>query len=79
MDLGNISLSACEANLWGTIIGVAFSCVGLVALGYGKKSGRLRAMIIGGALLIYPYFVSSTLLTAGIGAALTASLFLHRD
>jgi hypothetical protein len=79
MDFGGLKLSACETSLWSTIIGGAFSCVGLVALGYGKKNGLPRAMFIGGALLIYPYFVSNTLLTAGIGTALAASLFLRRD
>jgi hypothetical protein len=79
MDLGSLSLSACEVSLWATIIGGAFSCVGLVALGYGKKNGQPRAMFIGAALLIYPYFTPGALLTAVVGAALTGALFLHRD
>ncbi len=46
---------------------------------YGKKSGSLKPVIIGIALMAYPYFVESSGLIFLIGALLTASLFLFRD
>jgi len=36
-------------------------------------------MLIGAALLIYPYFVESTVFTYIIGIVLTAALFLWKD
>lgn len=46
---------------------------------YGKKSGLAKPVIIGIALMAYPYFVESTWLIFLIGAFLTASLFVFRD
>ena len=58
---------------------IIFSAIGLGAWIYGKKSALWKPMIIGGILMIYPYFVADTLLMALIGCALTASLFVFRD
>ena len=46
---------------------------------YGKKTAGLRAMLIGFALMIYPWFVDPTWLLYTIGIALTAALFVFRD
>ena len=63
-------------NLFGQIL---FGSIGLAAFVYGKKSALVRPMIIGVAIMAYPYFIESTLLLYLIGAALTASLFLFRE
>jgi hypothetical protein len=63
-------------NLFGMIV---FGSIGLAAWVYGRKSGQPKPMIIGAGLVLYSYFVSSTLLLYGIGAALTAALFIFRD
>lgn len=52
-----------------------FGAIGLAALGYGRSTTQPKLMIIGAALLGYPYFVSSTWLVFGIGVALSASLW----
>lgn len=55
-----------------------FGLIGMAAFGYGKKQGNFNVLALGGALMVYPYFVSDTLLLWGVGAALTAALFLWR-
>ena len=56
-----------------------FSSIGFVAFVYGKRMQVWKPMMIGFALMAYPYFVGETLPLFGIGCALCASLFLFRD
>jgi hypothetical protein len=60
------------ANLFGSIL---FGTVGMAALGYGKKAGRLNPMLLGGALMTFPYFITQTWLVYGVGIVLTGLLF----
>lgn len=64
------------ANLFGSI---AFGIVGMGAFMYGKKIAGLRAMGIGVALMVFPYFIDPTWLLYTVGLALTAALFVFRD
>lgn len=64
---------------WGLFGGMLFSGVGFVAFVYGKKNAELRPMLIGIALLIYPYLVRGTLWIYLVGAALTAALYFLRE
>lgn len=64
------------ANLLGSLL---FSTIGLGAFIYGKKAGLWKPLVIGIALMAYPYFVSQTGLLYLIGTLLTAALFLFRD
>ena len=59
--------------------GFLFSAVGFVAFVYGKKMALLRPMLLGIVLMVYPYFVSDTRLLYGIGAVLTAALFVFKE
>jgi predicted membrane protein len=52
--------------LWGLL----FSSVGLGFFIYGKKQKAVVPLISGLGLMIYPYFVSNTILLVAIGAAL---------
>ena len=52
--------------LWGLL----FSSIGLGYFIYGKKQQAVVPLVCGLVLMIYPYFVSSTLLLIAIGAAL---------
>ena len=61
------------------VAGLLFGGIGFVAFMYGKGQASLKLMLIGAALMGYPYFVSNTLVLYGVGAALTASLFVFRD
>jgi len=56
-----------------------FGIVGFAAFRYGKKSASLKAMLLGAALMVYPYFVEDIWLLYVIGVALTAGLFVWRD
>ena len=63
------------ANLIGNIL---FSSIGVAAFMYGKKQASFRAMLTGGALVLYPYMVPNTVYLYIVGAALVASLFIFR-
>ena len=76
MDLGNLTGGM---TFWNIIGGLVFSGVGLVAFMWGKKHGRFKPMVLGGALMAYPYFVSNTALMYLIGAALTVAAVFLRD
>ena len=71
-DVGKFSL----ASLIG---GFLFGGIGFVAFVYGKKSSLFKPMIIGIALMAYPYFFPSTLAMYTIGAVLTAALYFFRE
>jgi hypothetical protein len=54
--------------LWGML----FGAVGVGFFIYGKKQGRGVPLVCGLLLMVFPYFVSSTLLLVVIGAVLMA-------
>ncbi len=58
---------------------LAFGIVGMGAFMYGKKSAGIRAMGLGVALMIFPYFIDRTWLLYTVGFALTGALFVFRD
>ena len=58
------------------IAGFVFGSIGFVAFIYGKRNDLWKPMFGGLALMAYPYFISNTWALYGIGAALTASLFI---
>ena len=59
--------------------GLLFGTVGFVAFMYGKREASLRPMLIGAALMAYPYFVANLLVLYGIGVLLFTALFVWRD
>ena len=61
------------------VANVLFGAIGFVAFVYGKRMHVWRPMFLGIALMAYTYFVENTFLLFGIGAALTAALFLFSD
>jgi hypothetical protein len=52
------------------------SSVGFVLFVYGRKQARLPQLLVGLALMIYPYFVPNPVVTLAIGGALCAGLWL---
>lgn len=56
-----------------------FGSVGLAAFVYGKKNARWRPMVVGAALMVYPYFIEQSWLLYGTGIALCAALFFWRE
>jgi hypothetical protein len=61
------------------IFSFVFGMIGMGFFIYGKKQQKGIPMLVGIALGIYPYFVSSFLLMVLIGVALTAVPFYFRD
>jgi hypothetical protein len=61
------------------VANLLFGSIGFVAFVYGKRMNVWRPMFLGLALMAYTYFIENTLLLYGIGAGLTAALFLFRD
>ena len=66
-------------SLSNIIGGVIFGAIGFVAFMYGKRMEAYRALGIGLALMIFPYFIENTVVMYCIGAALTVALFVFRD
>ncbi|HWL86381.1 MAG TPA: hypothetical protein VNO21_11295 [Polyangiaceae bacterium] len=50
--------------------------IGLVAFIYGKRQQRLPQMLVGVALMAYPYFVSNLIVMFAIAVALLFALWL---
>jgi hypothetical protein len=65
-------------NPWVLAWGVLFSSVGLGFFMYGKKQKTIMPFVCGLALMVFPYFVTSTVLLAAIGAALIAVPYFVR-
>ena len=65
-----------DVNYWFFII--LFSAVGMAYFMYGKKQASLVPLFCGLALMIYPYFVSSTLPLVGFGVVLSAIPYFVR-
>jgi len=63
------------AALFGSLM---FGVIGLAAFLYGKKSVLVVPMVLGLALMVFPYFVSDTWLLYTIGCALTAATWYFR-
>ena len=68
-------LNLSTANLIG---GFVFGSIGFVAFIYGKRMNLWRPMLLGIALMVYPYFISDDLLMIAIGTIGTAALFFLR-
>ena len=50
--------------------------IGFVLFTYGRKQQRLPHLVIGIAMVVYPYFVNSVLSMLGVGAVLGVALYL---
>ncbi len=67
-DLSTASL------LWGLL----FGSIGLGYFIYGKRQMAVVPLVCGLALMVFPYFVSSTVLLVAIGLALMAIPYFVR-
>jgi hypothetical protein len=60
--------------LWGLL----FGSIGLGFLIYGRKQRAVVPLICGLALMIFPYFISNTILLVAIGGVLMAIPYFLR-
>ena len=63
------------ANLIG---GLVFGSIGFVAFIYGKRMNLWKPMLLGIALMVYPYFVNDDTTMIAVGVVGTAGLFFLR-
>jgi hypothetical protein len=61
------------------IAGIIFGTFGLYAFGRGKKRQNFWLMIIGVALMVFPYFVRETLPTIIVGSLLCVAFYYKRN
>ena len=65
---------------WPNIIGgLLFGIVGWYAFSYGRKEKAYKPLTIGLVLMVYPYFVSNTILLYILGVGLSSLLYFWRD
>ena len=65
---------------WAKIIAwFLFGSVGFIAFVYGKKQEELKPLLIGLALMGYPYFTNNTIALYAIGVGLCGALYYFRD
>lgn len=60
--------------LWGLF----FSSLGIGYFIYGKKQQRVVPLFVGLGLMLYPYFITNTVLLVVIGLALMAAAYFLR-
>jgi hypothetical protein len=58
------------------VASLIISAVGLILLNYGRKFRRVPQLVVGLAMLIYPYFVPGVLANVLVAAGLCAVLWL---
>ncbi|MCA9002704.1 MAG: hypothetical protein KDB61_12325 [Planctomycetes bacterium] len=59
--------------------GFLFGCIGFVAFTYGKRQTLWTTMFLGLALMLFPYFITSTVWIYVVGIGLTGALYLFRE
>ncbi|MFZ4774664.1 MAG: hypothetical protein ACOYM3_04835 [Terrimicrobiaceae bacterium] len=64
----------------GSILGaIIFGAIGMGAFVHGKRNGLVKPMLIGVALMGYPYFIADGFLVFVIGAALCFLLYFFKE
>lgn len=58
---------------------ILFGSIGMGAFVYGKSTSAFTPIVIGIILMVYPYFVSGTMMMYLIGAALCFLLYVMRE
>ena len=58
---------------------IFFGVIGMAVFIYGKKARHTRSIVIGIALMGYPYFINNTIGLYLIGALLCAALYVFRE
>jgi hypothetical protein len=69
MDLSHLNAGWLFASL-------IVSSIGFVLFSYGRKMGRIPQLIVGIAMLVYPYFVPAVVPMLIVAAVLSLGLWL---
>jgi hypothetical protein len=57
-------------------VSLIISSIGFVLFVYGRKQARLPQLVVGLALLVYPYFITAMTPMLIVGGALLTALFV---
>jgi hypothetical protein len=57
-------------------VSLVISSIGFVLFVYGRKQTRVPQLVVGLALLVYPYFITAMTPMLIVGGALLAALFI---
>lgn len=74
-----VSASGMNFSFANIMAWVIFGIIGWYAASYGWKNKSYKPLIIGVGLMIYPYFISNTILLYVIGVVLSSLLYFWRD
>ena len=75
MGVGDVSgFSLAKIFAW-----IIFGGVGFVAFAYGKKQSSPKPLVIGILLMVYPYFLSTTVWLYTVGVGLCLLLYFWKD
>ena len=78
--LGSIGLSDPSAFSMPKIIAwIIFGAIGFGVFIYGKKERSVKPLVVGIALMGYPYFVNNTFWLYAVGVGLCLLLYFWRD
>lgn len=72
----SVTSSFTFANIMAWVI---FGLIGMFAFKYGRKEKSYKPLIIGVVLMVYPYFVSNTIVLYAVGIVLTSLLYFWKD
>jgi len=61
------------------IVTILFSLIGMGVFMYAKRLALVRLMVLGVALMVYPYFVDTVGLLWLIGALLCVAVYYFRE
>jgi len=61
------------------LAGLIFGLIGIAGWKYGRATSKPKKMILGVALILYPYLVENNFALWGIGLALTSALCFWRE
>ena len=59
--------------------GLLFGMIGCGAFMWGKRQSSAKHMLLGVALMVYPYFISDLTALYAMGSLLTAALFFFNS
>jgi ABC-type uncharacterized transport system permease subunit len=74
INLNTSSFSFANIMAW-----VIFGIIGMCAFNYGRKEKALKPALIGLVLMIYPYFVSNTIVLYVVGVGVSLLLYFWKD
>ncbi len=58
---------------------IVFSLIGMGVFMYAKKMLQIRLMMLGIALMVFPYFIDQTWLLWVIGGTLSTAVYIFRE